>query len=218
MARLFQRRTCYLFQSASFLTYWHQIYSCSRFDFRRHARPKFHYAICVFSQIYKALNTVLGFCSTRKHLATTFPVIRSSVESLIRRFVHILNHISSISPGTSPLELNKVAEIKSVSNSRPLVLAQCSWRHRALLPDLIKFAYIPQSDHRINADSQPHKGKERAQAPDYSAFTTTSSSQGTSEEAEHVLILDFAELGKPRSRKEDLFVLPSCLQYSSFMI
>jgi len=32
----------------------------------------------------KALNTVLAFVSSRKHLAMTFPVVRSSVEALLK--------------------------------------------------------------------------------------------------------------------------------------
>jgi DEAD/DEAH box helicase domain-containing protein len=38
-------------------------------------------------QVFKALNTVLAFCSARKHMATTFHGIRSSVESMLRRWV-----------------------------------------------------------------------------------------------------------------------------------
>lgn len=70
------------------------------------------------------------------------------------------------------------------------------------MPDLIKFAYIPKSERRINADIQTHQGKERAGSSDYSAY-----SAGVLQEDEHVLILDFAELGKPRARREDQFVI-----------
>ncbi|KAI0051412.1 P-loop containing nucleoside triphosphate hydrolase protein [Auriscalpium vulgare] len=45
-----------------------------------------------------ALNTVLAFCSSRNHLATTFHTVRASVESLIKK----------------PLELTAVAEIKAL--------------------------------------------------------------------------------------------------------
>jgi hypothetical protein len=41
----------------------------------------------VSAEIGKALNTVLAFVSSKNHLATTFPVIRSSVEGLLKRFV-----------------------------------------------------------------------------------------------------------------------------------
>lgn len=41
------------------------------------------YAKTIF--MVQALNTVLAFVSSRKHLATTFPVIRSSVEGLLKR-------------------------------------------------------------------------------------------------------------------------------------
>ena len=38
-----------------------------------------------FPENTKALNTVLAFVSSRKNLATTFPVVRSSVESLLKQ-------------------------------------------------------------------------------------------------------------------------------------
>ncbi|KAL5490199.1 HRQ1 [Sanghuangporus weigelae] len=113
----------------------------------------------------KALNTVLAFCASRKHLAITFPVVRSSVERLLAK----------------PLELERVAELK------------------ALLPDLIRFAYIPRDQLMINADAQESSSrgkKDRERSPDFSAFTIGSSSAGfshsTPHEDEHVLVLDFA--------------------------
>jgi len=95
-------------------------------------------------------------------------------------------------------------------------------RDRALLPDLIKFSYIPQSEHRIHADAQLHKGKERFGSPPYTVATRSSTSvqvASTLEEDEHVLVLEFAELGKPRSRKEDLLVrlIPSLFIYSHYL-
>ncbi|KIM23742.1 hypothetical protein M408DRAFT_11334, partial [Serendipita vermifera MAFF 305830] len=50
---------------------------------------------------FKALNTVIAFCSSRKHLATTFPVVRKSVENLLKR-------------PSRPLDLGDVAEIKAI--------------------------------------------------------------------------------------------------------
>ncbi|KAJ7470339.1 hypothetical protein FB451DRAFT_1135554 [Mycena latifolia] len=49
-------------------------------------------------KVYKAINTVLAFVSSRKQLATSFHTIRSSVESLLKR----------------PLDLENVAELKSL--------------------------------------------------------------------------------------------------------
>ncbi|KAJ7702373.1 hypothetical protein B0H17DRAFT_923441 [Mycena rosella] len=49
-------------------------------------------------KVYKALNTVLAFVSSRKQLATSFHTIRSSVESLLKR----------------PLDLENVAELKTL--------------------------------------------------------------------------------------------------------
>ncbi|KAJ7093176.1 P-loop containing nucleoside triphosphate hydrolase protein [Mycena epipterygia] len=48
--------------------------------------------------VFKALNTVLAFVSSRKQLATSFHTIRSSVESLLKR----------------PLDLDDVAELKTL--------------------------------------------------------------------------------------------------------
>ncbi|TFY81755.1 hypothetical protein EWM64_g2254 [Hericium alpestre] len=50
------------------------------------------------SKIFQALNTVLAFCSSRKHIATTFPTVRTSVEKLLG----------------GPLELEKIAELKAL--------------------------------------------------------------------------------------------------------
>ncbi|KZS99153.1 P-loop containing nucleoside triphosphate hydrolase protein [Sistotremastrum niveocremeum HHB9708] len=112
-------------------------------------------------KIFKALNTVLAFCSSRKQLATTFPVVRSSVEALLKQ----------------PLDLQKVAELK------------------ALLPDVIKFAYIPQNELRVHESSQ-----KRSKSPDYgSALTPRRELQGF-DDNEHVLVLDFIEV-KPKAKK-----------------
>ncbi|KAF8323509.1 P-loop containing nucleoside triphosphate hydrolase protein [Cantharellus anzutake] len=86
--------------------------------------------------MFKALNTVLAFCSSRKNLAVTFPAIKTSVENILNK----------------PLEMHQVAEIKPVN----LQLVSL-----ALLPDLVQFAYIPADDHRINesdSTSRHHQG------------------------------------------------------------
>lgn len=41
---------------------------------------------------YEALNTVLAFVSSRKHLATTFSVVRTSVESLLKQYEYHCVH------------------------------------------------------------------------------------------------------------------------------
>ncbi|KAF7440973.1 hypothetical protein PC9H_001322 [Pleurotus ostreatus] len=108
-----------------------------------------------------ALNTVLAFVSSRKHLATTFPVVRTSVENLLQQ----------------PLELVKVAELK------------------ALLPDVIKFAYIPKVEHNIHGESRPDP------------FTPSSSTGHIEDDTDHVLILDFAENSKGRKSQNPGFSL-----------
>jgi len=61
-----------------------------------------------------------------------------------------------------------------------------------LLPDLIKFAYIPQSQHRINGD---------APAPDLPGKLTDFSAFGSDysiDNEEHVLVLEFKDGSKRR--------------------
>jgi DEAD/DEAH box helicase domain-containing protein len=62
---------------------------------------------------------------------------------------------------------------------------------RALLPDLINFAYIPQNELRIHGDSQG----QRDRSPDFSTISAPSDSLigGINEAEEHVLVLDFAD-------------------------
>ncbi|KAL0947334.1 hypothetical protein HGRIS_013453 [Hohenbuehelia grisea] len=124
------------------------------------------------NKVFKALNTVLAFVSSRKQLATTFPVVRSSVEALLKQ----------------PLELAQVAEIK------------------AILPEVIKFGYIPQDELRIHGESMDSK---RRESPD---FSMPSSSSMTLESQEHVLILEFADNSKgKKSGPNDLYSAPSAL-------
>ncbi|KAG2076017.1 DEAD H helicase [Suillus decipiens] len=114
---------------------------------------------------HDALNTVLTFVSSRRNLAITFPVIRSSAEGLLKR----------------PLELSKVAELK------------------ALLPNVVEFAYIPRNDVRIHGETVSQQNK-RSKSPDFAlhsqslAINTPSGSLLPGhEEEEHVLVLEFAE-------------------------
>ncbi|KIJ60621.1 hypothetical protein HYDPIDRAFT_32044 [Hydnomerulius pinastri MD-312] len=123
-------------------------------------------------KVFKALNTVLAFVSSRKHLATTFPVVRKSVEGLLKR----------------PLELSKVAELK------------------ALLPDLVKFAYIPRNELRIHAETASQVQRSGRKSPDFSLNSQGSSSSQLPgmEEDEHVLVLEFAENVKGKEKQPGL--------------
>ncbi|KAG1749078.1 DEAD H helicase [Suillus paluster] len=119
-------------------------------------------------KVFKALNTVLAFVSSHKHLATTFPVVRASVEGLLKR----------------PLELSKVAEIK------------------ALVPEIVKFAYIPENDLRIHAETVSLNTK-RELSPDFTLHSQSLAAPSTSvlpgqEEEEHVLVLEFIEYSRGR--------------------
>lgn len=49
-------------------------------------------------KVFKALNTVYAFCSARKHLATTYDTLKSSVEALLKK----------------PLEIFDLAQLKSL--------------------------------------------------------------------------------------------------------
>ncbi|GLB35145.1 putative DNA replication factor CDT1 like [Lyophyllum shimeji] len=130
-------------------------------------------------KIFKALNTVLGFVSSRKQLATTFPVIRSSVEALLKQ----------------PLELVRVAELK------------------ALLPDLIKFSYIPRNDIRINEESISASKGLRERSPDNSTSCAASTSRIRLEnEEEHVLVLEFIDNTRGKKTRNDSLVALPALQ------
>ncbi|KAH9901228.1 DEAD/H helicase [Cubamyces lactineus] len=132
-------------------------------------------------KVFKALNTVLAFCSSRKNFAITFPVVRSSVEALLH----------------APLELEKVAEFK------------------ALLPEIVKFAYTPRAELRIHSDQHIGAGR-RERSPDYAAFQTTGSSSSRVndvDENEHVLVLDFLDnsRGKKNTGTGLAYALPPAL-------
>lgn len=102
----------------------------------------------------------------------------------------------------SPLDLSKVAELKSVWLRHSLCRSDQSCR--ALLPDVINFAYIPSAQLRIHEDSirgvtKNHKDSSSA---DFSLPPSTlednPSSVGLSveDEDEHVLVLDFHDTSK----------------------
>ncbi|KAI6110049.1 DEAD H helicase [Pisolithus sp. B1] len=127
-----------------------------------------------------ALNTVLAFVSSRKHLATTFPMVRSSVEGLLKR----------------PLELAQVAELK------------------ALLPDLINFAYIARDQLRIQAETLSQVQRSGRTSPDFSprSLEQSSSQLPGIEEHEHVLVLEFADNTRGRKQRTgSLLSLPPAM-------
>ncbi|KAF8126549.1 DEAD H helicase [Boletus edulis] len=117
------------------------------------------------AKVCAALNTVLAFVSSRKHMATTFPVIRSSVDGLLKR----------------PLDLARVAELK------------------ALLPELIKFAYIARNELRIHAETLSQQQRDGRRSPNFS-IPSSSQLPGVEEE-EHVLVLEFAENSRGKREK-----------------
>ncbi|KAK7440243.1 ATP-dependent 3'-5' DNA helicase [Stygiomarasmius scandens] len=112
-------------------------------------------------RLFKAINTVLAFVSSRKQMANSFDTIRASVENIIRQ----------------PLDLSKVAELK------------------ALLPDIIKFAYVPRNSMQI------FESQRRARSPDFSTISQPRDSliglaqneQDSESDSDHVLTLEFID-------------------------
>ncbi|PPQ78161.1 hypothetical protein CVT25_015494 [Psilocybe cyanescens] len=103
-------------------------------------------------KLYKAINVVLAFVSSKRQLATSFSAIRTSVEGILKQ----------------PLEISKVSEIK------------------ALLPDLLKFSYVPVSDLQVNENFD-----KSSRSVDYSeGASSTKPSQSLSG---HVLVMDFED-------------------------
>lgn len=93
-----------------------------------------------------------------------------------------------------PLELEKVAELKYVLSFRSR-LPEGSPNCRALLPEVVKFAYTPQSELRIHSDQHVSSGR-RERSPDYSAFQSAGASSSRVNDVdadEHVLVLDFVD-------------------------
>ena len=95
--------------------------------------------------------------------------------------------LRSLNTSHRPLDLAKVAEIKFAHVSIILYLTLII--DRALLPELVVFAYRPADEMRIN--SQPAK---RAKSPDFGKFLETSATRTEMLDVgkeEHVLILEF---------------------------
>lgn len=61
--------------------------------------------------------------------------------------------------------------------------------NRALLPDIVKFSYIPKNDLKVNEEGSS-RGKRRAKSPD---FTIPSSSGSLTNDEEHVLVLELSD-------------------------
>ncbi|KAG8949918.1 hypothetical protein FRC04_008221 [Tulasnella sp. 424] len=110
----------------------------------------------------EALNTVIAFCSSRQQIATTFSVVRTSVERILRK---------------------------------------------AILPDLIRFAYTPASQIRVHSDrtlGASSSSKGRAELPDpYESFGLDSGNAD-----EQVLVLEFVE--KVKLKRPDLELILAC--------
>lgn len=105
--------------------------------------------------IFKALNTVLAFVSSKRQLTTTFSAVRSSIEGLLKH----------------SLEMRSIAELK------------------ALMPDLIRFSYIPKSEFQT---SQSNTTQSNAHF--------NSGRESATEDA-HVLVLDFTDSFKGAKSK-----------------
>jgi DEAD/DEAH box helicase domain-containing protein len=76
-------------------------------------------------------------------------------------------------------------------------------RSRALLPDMIKFSYIPKTELCIHGD--PHAGFREAPV-DFSVSSGSSTVprlNPTGEDDEHVLVLDFADNSRGKKQQSD---------------
>ena len=111
------------------------------------------------------------------------------------------------------MDLEKVAELKYVSGLN-LTDHIFETSLRALLPDLVRFAYIPRDQLQINADGTPgtFSKERREKSPDFSAFSFSDSTSGfssaTQHEDEHVLVLHFAEAkGTGKKSGEQMYVI-----------
>lgn len=72
---------------------------------------------------------------------------------------------------------------------------------RALLPDVVKFAYTPKDEIRINATQQSNG---RASSPDFGKFMQSGPSSHDTNSDEHILVLDF--LDNVRGNKGDSYM------------
>jgi DEAD/DEAH box helicase domain-containing protein len=80
------------------------------------------------------------------------------------------------------------------------LLTDLGLRIRALLPDLIKFAYIPRHELYVNGDA-PRGSREKS--PDFSAIGPAGSFD---DHEEHVLVLEFVENSKGKRSKHQALV------------
>lgn len=92
---------------------------------------------------------------------------------------------------------------------------------------MIKFAYIPRDEHRISADTQTQEAlssskRSRVRSPDYTAFIAAgpsgTHSGGSTDEEEHVLVLEFASKEKGKKAENPAFVAMSLLHRELFLI
>ncbi|KAH9981492.1 P-loop containing nucleoside triphosphate hydrolase protein [Lactifluus volemus] len=147
----------------------------SRIRRAREAKPEWPDYL---EEIFKALNTVLAFCTSRKQFATSFNSLRSSIEGLLKR----------------PLELEKVAEIK------------------ALLPELLTFAYVPANHLKFNGSTQQPEPRTDV----YSDYVDSTQS-AQFDENEHVLILEMDDsmVRKKRLPVDSAALAPESLDVTS---
>jgi len=89
---------------------------------------------------------------------------------------------------------------------------------RALLPDLIKFAYIPKNEHFINESGSSSKSVGGRDQDFRLTSEDTTPLCGYLDDEEHVLVLDFSEIKKKGAGKKEemsgvsmpLYKAPNC--------
>ena len=74
---------------------------------------------------------------------------------------------------------------------------------------MVKFAYIPKAELRIHAESQ----ERRERSPDYAQYSSQAGS--SSDDDEHVLVLDLQENSRGKKSANPGFVPPSPFRRST---
>lgn len=132
----------------------------------------------------------------RHHVFCGPSVRRGAAEAVRNTYACCLTH----SHYPRPLDLSRVAELKSVSLRCMICIVLNNQWARALLPDTVKFAYIPKTELRIHAESQ----ERRDRSPDYAQYS--SQAGPTADDDDHVLVLDLQENSRGKKNANTGFV------------
>lgn len=144
-------------------------------------------------------------------------MVRTSVEAMLHEYAPEYLLLSAQAnqclktPGIGQGRRTQVRPVILRSVPTELIIS----RSRALLPEVVKFAYTPRIELRIHSD-QRRGSVRREPSPDFSAFQTASASTSRVndiDEDEHVLVLDFIDNahGKKPTNPAFGYTLPPAL-------